>query len=228
MSEVTLDIDANDNASATIDNIGNSLNGLNSSAQNTGMGMGDLTSTFASATRIGSSAMIAMDRIQVSMDAVSNAQIRVQMSQENLTLAVQKYGAGSIQAEQAQQRLTISTNSLNLAQEREEVRMIYATLTVIPQMIKGAQNLIQNLTQETAATDGSTAAIEANTTARLANIAVATLGLAVPIAMAAMTAVEMEQQQQQNNLYGNMNVTMTGPSSSPAAFGQGFAAASRG
>ena len=61
----------------------------------------------------------------------------------------------------------------------------------------------------------------------LANIAVSTLGIGLPIALMALNMAQMASNSSTTNNYGN-NYISSGPSGSTAAFGNPFASAGRG
>jgi hypothetical protein len=205
MSSANIDITATDSASSVIDGIAASTQALGTTAATTSDSNASLVDTFQASARVGGSAMIALDRIQISMDAVSNAQNRQELATMRVTDAIQKYGAGSQQAQMANLELENSHRSLEIAQEREQVRMVYGSLVAIPGMIKGLQSLGETLDFAALKEDLFTGTIDANTAAQLANIAVATLGVGVPIALMAMTFAE-SQSPQNTNIYGNVNV----------------------
>lgn len=201
----------------TVDGEGNvigltsSIEELKNTTDSTTSSVGSFSTVLTDSTRVGASAMIALDRIQISMDAVSNAQNRQELAQMRLNDAVTRYGAGSDQAQKANLELENSTRSLEIAQEREQVRMTYGALIVIPGMVRGLRDLMDDLDLAALKEDILTGTIDANTAAMLANLAVATLGVGVPIALMAMTFAESQAPQAPNlNVYGNVNVNGVG------------------
>ena len=224
-----LDIVVTAQTDSAVDNLNNVVDSTDAmkdssdSASSSTMGLG---SAMQQGGRIGSSAMITLDRISISEDALTNAQTRQSMAQENLTLAVQKYGAGSEQAVMAQDKLSISTRGVEIAQERLDVRMIYGVAVVLPGMIKGLQNLQKELATTTDANGVATISWENLTAAQLANIAVSTLGIGLPIALMALNMAQMASNSSTTNNYGNNY--FSSPSASTAAFGNPFASAGRG
>ena len=227
MSNVDLVVTAQtDSAVDNLDNVVDATTAVKDSQDSASSSTMGLGSAMQQAGRIGSSAMITLDRISISEDALTNAQARQSMAQENLTLAVQKYGAGSEQAVMAQDKLGISTRGVEIAQERLDVRMIYGVAVVLPGMIKGLQNLQKELATTTDANGVATISWENLTAAQLANIAVSTLGIGLPIALMALNMAQMASNSSTTNNYGN-NYTSS-PSGSTAAFGNPFASAGRG
>jgi hypothetical protein len=231
MSGVDIQISATDNASDTLNQVASSTQALGDSAGDATSSTMGLGSAMQQGGRIGSSAMITLDRISISEDALTNAQARQSMAQENLTLAVQKYGAGSEQAVMAQDKLGISTRGVEIAQERLDVRMIYGVAVVLPGMIKGLQNLQKELATTTDANGVATISWDNLTAAQLANIAVTTLGIGLPIALMALNMAQMASNSSTTNSsttnnYGNNYISS--PSGSTAAFGNNFASAGRG
>ena len=149
-----------------------------------------MTGTFATAGRVAASSIIAFDRYSISVAAVDNAQTRVLLSQERLTNAQEKYGAGSDQARRAQRELEISMRGVEIAQQRLEVRMLMGGLIVFPRMVKGVGDLITQMRGLIAVQDADTISTQINTRAKLANIAVTGLGLGLAIALPALMIVQ--------------------------------------
>ncbi len=214
MSGVNIDISATDNASSTIESVKGSVDDLGDSGKNTSDAMGSFTTSLSSSARVGDSALLAVDRMQVSQDGLTNAQIRQELAQTRLTDAVSKYGAGSDQATKAQQEYQIATDNVTTAHIRMEERMISTALVTIPRMITGIKQLISSYQESVVATDEASAATEANTEVDLAQIAVITLGIGLPVALAALALAQSANVgggSTSNNVYGDININSTGP-----------------
>lgn len=150
--------------------------------------------------------LTALSRWEIASLALENAQDRVLQAQENVTYAMQRYGAGSREAINAQRNLEIYSRSLEIAQQRLWIRMAFASLTVLPNLITNVKGLITHFGLLKTSTDIATASTHAFNAAQLAKIAIMTLGLAVPIALiASQMATQAYGQQQQAanvNVYG--------------------------
>lgn len=170
--------------------------------------------TFRKSARMLSSAMVVWDRYEIATIAVENAQIRQQLAQDQLTYSVQKYGAGSREAWRAQQQLEISTRGVEIAQQRMHVRMLFGTLVVLPDLIRGMTSLFGWLNKITGATIAQTLATQGLTRARLAALAVT--GVGIPLAIGGLLLAQgIErggvQPQTDINVYGDMNVNANTP-----------------
>jgi hypothetical protein len=206
LGDVTISINAEDNASDTIANVSTQLGGLSTAAGG-----------FSAITRAGATAMIALDRYQIAANAVENAQIRQELAATRVADATKKYGVNSEQARKAQEELAIATRGVEIAQQRMEVRMIYGTVVLIPAMVSHITSLISTMREMTAANEEATVVLGGLTAAQLAFLAVSTLGIALPIAFLALSQAQSMQQAQNYNVYGDVNLQSQGVT--PAAFG---------
>ena len=169
---------------------------------------------------VGVMGVIAMDRLQISQIAVENAQERATLAQERYTAAVEKYGAGSAQARRAQQEFEISTRAVDIALQREQVRMLVMGGVVIPQMIAGVYRMIGTLGHYTAATGVATIGTVALTNAMRALLATSIIGIPFLVAGLALSA-GVGGGDQNFNHYGDINVQGGGPMGySPAGYAQ--------
>jgi hypothetical protein len=206
---VNVDLTATDSgATSTIESVKGSVDDLSGSSVSASDAVGSFSGSLSAASRVGDSALLAVDRMQISQDGLTNAQIRQELAQTRLTDAVDKYGAGSQQAMRAQQELQIATDNVTTAQTRREERRISTALVTIPRMISGLRSLSEQFAANTVDAEGETVSIEALTSAQLANIAVATLGVGVPIALAALALAQSANVGggQTTNLYGNVSI----------------------
>ena len=225
---VNVDLTATDSgASSTIESVKGSVDDLSGSSISAGDAVGGFTSSLSAASRVGDTALLAVDRMQISQDGLTNAQIRQELAQTRLTDAVSKYGAGSAQAIAAQQEFTVATDNVTTAHTRMEERMISTALVTIPRMISGIQNLGKVFAENMVSAEGETVSIEALTSAQLANIAVATLGVGVPIALAALALAQSANVGgSTTNLYGNVSINGADTSNVAASTSQ-FAMSAR-
>lgn len=204
-----------DESGAVLQNFESKVAGTVERTQRAGVG---ITSILGQVGRLGATAAIAYDRLSIATLAVENAQTRQAMAQDRLQRAIERYGAGSREANMAQQELEISTRGLEIAQQRYWVRIAFGVGVIIPDLIRGTQKMIEILNVSTFATNVATVATNRLTAARVA--ALVATGVGIPLAIAggialagALTAVP--DQPSAMNVYGDINV---GGVSSPADF----------
>jgi len=87
------------------------------------------------AMRMGVTGMAAFMMIDAASERLQSTQMQQTMAQERLTEAVQKYGAGSVQAVLAQQQLQVATDNVGRATDQYYMRLAMAAATTIPQVL---------------------------------------------------------------------------------------------
>ena len=177
-------------------------------------------------TGVVSRGIVAWDRLEIAANAVQNAQLRQTIAQDRLAYLTERYGANSREAVQAQRELEIATRGVDIAFQRQSVRMAFAALVVVPDMIAGLGKLNKFLQTSNVLTSINTALTQANTRAKIAAIAVGTLGIGIPLAiglMVATTAIE----QHGVNVYGDVNVQTPNAGEFPASLNQNVAQQNR-
>lgn len=205
-ADATINITTNADTSA-FDAYASSLGQLNDQAQRTTTTTASFTDTLSTSARVGDTAVLAVDRLQISQDIVTNATIRHQLAQDRLSQLQESGRATTDQLNKAQLELQISTDNLTVAHTRQEERLLSTALIAIPRMISGLKELSTVFRANTVDAEGNAIATEALTSAQLANIAVATLGVGVPVALAALALVQgANVGGNTTNLYGNVSI----------------------
>ena len=194
-----------DGADETINKIkelGGSIEGAKRSVQSTDFETIKFGKTLTGVVARG---IVAWDRFEIAATAVENAQIRQTIAQDRLRYMTDRYGASSREAIQAQRELEIATRGVDIATQRQAVRMAFAALVVVPDMIRGIGKLNEFLKGSNVLTSLNTALTQANTRARIAAIAVGTLGIGIPLALGLLATTTMIERQGVI-VYGDMNV----------------------
>ena len=167
--EITVTADTSD-AQSNLNSLSNTVDGLGTSASNASVATQTQTiGMSAGFTRMGISALAAFDMISAAGDRLASTQMQQTIAQERLTTAMQKYGAGSTEAIEAQQQLQIATDNVGRAQEQYNMRLVMAGATIIPSLMTTIPKLISMI-------QGYTTSTEAATTATL-GLSAAQLGL---------------------------------------------------
>lgn len=151
--------------------------------------------------------IIAWDRFSIAQAAVENAQLRQTIAQDRLNYLLDRYGAGSREAIQAQRELEIATRGVDIAQQRMFVRMAFGIGIIIPEMIRDFKNLA-SVTRDLGVAKLFTAfATTQLTRAQLALLAAT--GVGIPLAIGGFLVGQALASQVQNpnvNVYGDVNV----------------------
>ena len=183
------------------------LEDLGNVAQKTEKKTKGFTDALSAGGRVASSAIIVWDRYTIAQTAVENAQIRVTLAQDRLQYAISKHGANSREAINAQRELEISTNGVEIAQQRLYVRMVFGTLVVIPDMIRGIKGLIEMSKVSALVTNVEAAAHMNLARARLFALGATVVG--IPLAIGGFVAGQAlanavpQNPSNTTNIYGN-------------------------
>lgn len=154
--------------------------------------------------------IVAWDRLEIAVTAVENAQVRQTIAQDRLAYITDRYGANSREAVQAQRELEIATRGVDIAVQRQSVRMAFAALVVVPDMIRGIGKLNEFLKTTNVLTSLNTALTQANTRARIAAIAVGTVGIGIPLALGLLATTQVIENRG-INVYGDMPINASSP-----------------
>mgnify|MGYP007031183486 CR=1 FL=1 len=198
-----------DGADETINKIkelGGSIEGAKRSVQSTDFETIKFGKTLTGVVARG---IVAWDRFEIAATAVENAQIRQTIAQDRLRYMTDRHGASSREAVQAQRELEIATRGVDIATQRQAVRMAFAALVVVPDMIRGIGKLNEFLKTSNVLTSINTALTQAQTRARLAAVAATVIGIPLAIAgVAAASAFDVGTVGggQSVNVYGDVNV----------------------
>ncbi len=145
-------------------------------------------------------AMNLMDRYEITLLTIDNANSRVEASQKNLNEATQKYGAGSSQAEDAARQLEIAQNNLNKANIRGQSSMVMiglSVLTMAPSFLTAAASVITFAASGTVMATasglitGAFAAMSAGVWGLTAAILANPIGVAIILIIAAVVALKL-------------------------------------
>ena len=196
-----------------LESVKSGLEDLGSVAEKTEKKTKGYSDALSAGGRVASSAIIVWDRFTIAQTAVENAQIRVTLAQDRLAQAIEKHGQGSREAINAQRELQISTNGVEIAQQRMYVRMVFGTLVVIPQMIQGIKGLIELSKISTIVTNLEAGAHMNLGRAKL--FALAATGIGIPLAIAGFVAgtalANAAPQHPSVSVYGDLNVSASNP-----------------
>lgn len=145
IGSMVVQISAQNTASAELTRVGKDMNTAAIAGRSMGEKIGDASSSFAKMGYTVNSAMMMLDRFEVSQLSLDSANVQVDQSQRRYNEAVQKYGEISSQAQTAAASLAVAQNSMDSANIRANSSMILiglSALAMVPQFFTAGKAIV--------------------------------------------------------------------------------------